>query len=268
MTGVDGTTSPENLDPRDAALGTVGLTREFGGLVAVDEVDLAVEAGSLHAIIGPNGAGKTTLFNLVTGTLPPSAGSVWLHGEEITEHSQEVRPHVGIARSFQDNQLFEDLTVLENVRIVVQTTRSGTFTFDLLGDGRVHHHDRAVEILRRVGLDEQQEKKATNLPHGDQRRLGLAIALATDPSVLLLDEPTSGMGASETRETAELIDALRDELELTVVLVEHDMDIVLTISDRITVLDQGGVIATGSPAEIQRNEAVQDAYLGGMTEEI
>jgi branched-chain amino acid transport system ATP-binding protein len=261
--------SPEPaLDPREAALGTVGLTRRFGGVVALDGVDLAVETGSLHAVIGPNGAGKTTLFNVVTGALPPSEGSVWFGGEEITDRPQEVRPHLGLARSFQSNQLFADLTVLENVRVVVQTARSGTFRFDLLGEGRARHRDRALALLDRVGLDEQRGKLAKNLSHGDQRRLSIAITLATEPSVLLLDEPTSGMGTSETRETAAMIDDLKDELGLTVVLIEHDMDIVLSVSDRITVLDQGRVLATGPPSAIRQNEAVQDAYLGGMTEEL
>ncbi|MFC7203069.1 ABC transporter ATP-binding protein [Haloferax namakaokahaiae] len=252
----------------DLVLWTDGLSKLFGGIVALDDVNLSVERGELHAIIGPNGAGKTTLFNTVTGKLDPSEGSVWFDGEEITDLPQEERPHLGLARSFQSNQLFNDLTVLENIRIVVQTVNSGSFDLDLLGDGQSKFRDRAFEHLERVGLDDQHGVKTTNLSHGDQRRLGIAIALATEPSVLLLDEPTSGMGATETRETANMIDELQAELGLTILLIEHDMDIVLSMSDRITVLNQGEILATGPPDEIRENEAVQNAYLGGMREEL
>jgi len=255
-------------DAADVVLRTEGLTKQFGGVTAVDEVDLAVERGELHAIIGPNGAGKTTLFNTVTGAMAPTAGSVWFRGEEITDLPQEERPHRGLARSFQSNQLFADLTVLENVRLVVQTAESGAFGLDLLGDGRATHREAAVEYLERVGLADKPAAKATTLSHGDQRRLGIAITLATDPSVLLLDEPTSGMGPTETRETADMIADLRRDLDLTVMLIEHDMDIVLSMSDRITVLDQGSVLATDDPEAIRENDAVQSAYLGGMREEL
>jgi branched-chain amino acid transport system ATP-binding protein len=254
------------LDPRDAALGTVGLTRRFGGIVAVDDVDLAIEPGELRAVIGPNGAGKTTLFDTITQVLSPSEGSVWLGGHDITDLRQEQRSHRGLARSFQSNQLFNDLTVLENVRVVTQTAQTGTFRLDLLGDGKRLYTEQALSILERVGLDDIRETVATNLSHGDQRRLGIAMALATEPDVLLLDEPTSGMGPTETRTTADLIESFHSELGITIVLIEHDMDIVLSMSDRITVLNRGSVIATGSPGEIRQNEDVQNAYLGGLEE--
>ncbi|MDZ7702289.1 MAG: ABC transporter ATP-binding protein [Halobacteriales archaeon] len=253
-------------EPEDAALGTVGLTRTFGAVVAVDDVDLAVPAGELRAIIGPNGAGKTTLFNVITSRLPPSAGSVYLEGRDVTGLAEERRPHLGLARSFQSNELFNDLTALENVRIVAQTAESGPFSLDLFRSGRTVAVERAHELLERVDLAAKHDAEASNLSHGDQRRLGLAMALATDPSVLLLDEPTSGMGPGETEETAALIESVQRDLGLTVLLIEHDMDIVLSISDRITVLNQGVVLATGSPEAIQDNEAVQEAYLGGMRE--
>lgn len=256
------------LDPREVALGTKNLTRRFGGITAVDSVDLAVAEGDLHALIGPNGAGKTTLFNVVTNTIPPSEGSVWLDGEDITDLPEEERPHRGLARSFQSNQLFNELNVLENVRIVVQTTEVGTFGFEVFGDGQAQYRDCARRYIERVGLDDDMDTKAKNLSHGDQRRLAVAITLATEPSVLLLDEPTSGMGTTETRETARMIESLHDELDLTVLLIEHDMDIVLSVSDRITVLDQGQILATGTPEEVQKNESVQDAYLGGRREEL
>jgi branched-chain amino acid transport system ATP-binding protein len=255
-------------DPASAALGVEGLTRTFGEVVAVDDVDLAVGDGELRAIIGPNGAGKTTLFNCVMGTLSPSAGSVHLGGEEITPEPESRRPHLGMARSFQSNQLFTDQTVLENVRLVVQTAERGAFSMDLF---RAHHEvgrGKAIGIAGDVGLDGELGTEARNLSHGDQRRLGIAMALATDPDVLLLDEPTSGMSPGATGETADLVEEIRDERGLTIVLIEHDMDVVLSISDRISVLDRGRLIATGPPEDVRENRAVQDAYLGGMREEL
>ncbi|GGM62353.1 branched-chain amino acid transport system ATP-binding protein [Halarchaeum rubridurum] len=258
----------DDADPRSAALGTEGLSKHFGGIVAVDEVDLAVESGELRAIIGPNGAGKTTLFNVVTHALAPTSGSVYLDGEDVTDVPQERRPHLGLARSFQSNELFAELSVLENVRVIAQTAADGTFSFSLLGDGRAVRADEARDILARVGLSEHAETEAKNLSHGDQRRLGIAMAIATEPSVLLLDEPTSGMGPGESRETVELVQSLQDDLGLTVLMIEHDMEIVLSVSDRITVLNRGSVLATGTPDEIQGDDDVQDAYLGGVREEL
>ncbi|WP_311172094.1 ABC transporter ATP-binding protein [Halobellus ordinarius] len=255
-------------DPQSAALGATGLTKRFGGIVAVDDVDLAVPEGELRAIIGPNGAGKTTLFNVLTNALAPTRGSVYLHGEEITDIAQEKRPHRGLARSFQSNQLFNELSVLENVRIVVQTMESGPFSFDLLGEGRTQYVEQALDVLDSVGLTDKRDVEAKNLSHGDQRRLGIAMAISTDPSVLLLDEPTSGLGSSETEQATDLIESVQEDLGLTLLLIEHDMEIVLSISDRITVLDQGQVLATGTADEVQNNDEVQEAYLGGMREEL
>ena len=256
------------LAPEDAALGTRALTRSFGALVAVDAVDLSVPEGELRAIIGPNGAGKTTLFNLITHSIPPTSGTVWLGGRDVTALPEERRPHIGLARSFQSNQLFTELTSLENVRVVAQAARSGPFSLALLGRGKSVAVEEAHALLERIGLDGKAEVEASNLSHGDQRRLGIAMALATDPDVLLLDEPTSGMGPNETRETAALIETVRSEMGLTMLLIEHDMDIVLSIADRITVLNQGAVLATGTPDEIQDDDRVQEAYLGGMKEEL
>lgn len=261
------TIQPET-DPSEAALGAKGLTRTFGGFVAVDRVDLAVREGELRSIIGPNGAGKTTLFNILTNALSPSAGEVYYDGTEITDVPQHERPHMGLVRSFQSNQLFEEQTTLENVRIVAQTIEQGSFSFDLFRRGKRVAEERAYEILDRVGLASLADEEATNLSHGDQRRLSIAMALATDPSVLLLDEPTSGMGPTETEETAAMIKSIQSEFGLTLLLIEHDMSIVLSMSDRITVLNRGEVLATGTPDEIQGNEKVQDAYLGGMRDEL
>ncbi len=258
---------PED-DPSEAALGASGLTRTFGGFVAVDRVDIAVREGELRSIIGPNGAGKTTLFNILTNALSPSAGEVYYDGTEITDVPQHERPHMGLVRSFQSNQLFEEQTTLENVRIVAQTIEQGSFSFDLFRRGQRVAEETAYEILDRVGLAPLAEEEATNLSHGDQRRLSIAMALATDPSVLLLDEPTSGMGPTETEETAAMIESIQSEFDLTLLLIEHDMSIVLSMSDRITVLNRGEVLATGTPDEIQENAQVQDAYLGGMRDEL
>jgi len=254
--------------PADAVLGVDGLTRTFGEVVAVDDVSLGVPAGELRAIIGPNGAGKTTLFNCIMGTLSPTAGDVYLSGTAITDDPEERRPHLGMARSFQSNQLFTDQTVLENIRVVVQTARRGPFSLDLFRSHYDVGRERAIEIAEVVGLTGDLEAEAKNLPHGEQRRLGIAMALATDPEVLLLDEPTSGMSPGATTETAALIEEIQGERGLTVVLIEHDMDVVLSVSDRITVLNRGDVIATGPPDVVQENQAVQDAYLGGMREEL
>jgi branched-chain amino acid transport system ATP-binding protein len=264
----DRATVDPDEDPTAAALGVSGLRRTFGSVVAVDDVSLAVQSGELRAIIGPNGAGKTTLFNCIMGSLTPTAGSVYLDGTNITADPEERRPHLGMARSFQSNQLFNDQTVLENVRLVVQTAGQGSFSMDLFRSHYDVGRDRAVELIDAVGLTADLDTEAKNLPHGDQRRLGIAMALATDPDVLLLDEPTSGMSPSSTKETAALVEEIRDDRGLTVVLIEHDMDVVLSISDRITVLDRGQIIATGSPEEVQEKQIVQDAYLGGMREEL
>jgi branched-chain amino acid transport system ATP-binding protein len=255
-------------DPASSVLGVEGLTRRFGEITAVDAVSLAVREGELRAVIGPNGAGKTTLFNCIMGTLSPTAGTVHLHGEDITGQPEQNRPHLGLARSFQSNQLFTDQTVLENVRLVVQTATRGAFSMDLFRSHYDVGREEAVDIAEAVGLAGELTSEARNLAHGDQRRLGIAMALATDPDVLLLDEPTSGMSPGATAETASLVEEIRDDRGLTIVLIEHDMDVVLSVSDRISVLDRGSVIATGPPESVRENQAVQDAYLGGMREEL
>ena len=252
----------------ETVLRTEGLTRRFGELVAVDDVSISVTEGELRAIIGPNGAGKTTTFNCITGVLTPSEGAVYFRDEMITDLPEERRPHLGLARSFQANQLFADETVLENVRVAVQTERLGTFSLKLLGEGREYCVDRAYELLDLLGIRSVADTEAANLSHGDQRRLGIAMTLATDPDVLLLDEPTSGMSPSATADTADLIEDIQEDLDLTVVLIEHDMDVVLSISDRITVLHRGAELATGTPEQIRQKENVQDAYLGGLREEV
>ncbi len=245
-----------------------GLVRKFGEVVAVDEISLEVPPGQIRSVIGPNGAGKTTLFNLIMGRLAPTAGTVYLGEQELTDQPEEARPHHGIARAFQSNQLFVSEPVIENVRIVAQHAETGAFSLDLLRNGSQVARERAMQIVETVDLYDIRDKTAKNLSHGNQRRLGIAMALGTNPDMLLLDEPTSGMSPAETYETVELIEEIQEQYEVTILLIEHDMDVVLSISDQITVLDQGSIITTGTPEAVQDNEAVQNAYLGGVEEEL
>ena len=263
------TTRSEPTDrSTDEVLRTENLTRRFGEVVAVDDVNLSLDRGEVRSIIGPNGAGKTTLFNTIMGRLSPSEGRIFLDDTEITEKPEEYRPHAGLARSFQSNQLFVEESVFENIRVVAQHAETGSSTFDLLRVGRNVATDRAYEIMESLDLMHIRDDMAKNLSHGDQRRLGIAMALATDPTVLLLDEPTSGMSQGESLETTELIGTIHDQYDLTLIVIEHDMDVVLSLSDRITVLDRGSILTTDTPEEVQNNEDVQDAYLGGVSEEV
>ena len=251
----------------EPVLETENLRKTFGELVAVDDVSLRIEPGELRSIIGPNGAGKTTLFNLIAGVLAPTGGRISFAGDEVTDLPIETRAQRGMGRSFQGNELFFEQTVYENVRVAAQTAELGEFKLDLLSRADEFMESTVTDVLERVHLTSERDTLAKNLSHGDQRRLGIAIALATDPDLLLLDEPTSGMGPEATLETANLIRDLRDEMEFTVVLIEHDMSVVMEISDRISVLHNGSHIAMGKPEEVRENDAVQEAYLGGMKEE-
>lgn len=251
----------------ETILETRGLTKKFGEVVANDDISIEVESGELRSIIGPNGAGKTTFFNQIAGVLNPTEGSVYFKGEDITDLSIEERSQRGIGRAYQSNELFFEQTVFENVRVAAQTADIGDFSFDLFSRAGELKADRAETLLERLELLDERNTEARNLSHGDQRRLGIAIALATEPDLLLLDEPTSGMGPEATDRTASLIENLRNELEIPIVLIEHDMSVVMGISDRITVLYDGGHVATDTPEEIRENEEVQEAYLGGMKEE-
>ncbi|UHQ98756.1 ABC transporter ATP-binding protein (plasmid) [Natrinema zhouii] len=251
----------------DVILETRGLTKKFGEVVANDDISINVEDDELRSIIGPNGAGKTTFFNQIAGVLPATSGTVHFRGEDITNLSIEERSQLGIGRSYQSNEVFFDRTVFENVRVAVQTAEIGEFSFNVFSRARNYQRDRAEEILEQLRLWDERDTTAENLSHGDQRRLGIAVAIATDPDLLLLDEPTSGMGPEATEETAALIENIRNELGIAIILIEHDMSVVMGISDRITVLYNGDHIATGTPEEVRTDEAVQDAYLGGMKEE-
>jgi branched-chain amino acid transport system ATP-binding protein len=248
----------------EAVLETRGLTRRFGELVAVDSLDIEVERGEFRSIIGPNGAGKTTLFNLISGALLPSDGSVVFEGEDVSQLRPHERVHKGIGRSFQITNVFGGLTVRENVRLAAQAVlrdRSPVDNAFRHKDSFDDLNERTDDVLSRIELDERGHEKASTLAYGDRRRLEIGLVLATDPQLVMLDEPTAGMSAEETRNTMELIgDVLGDR---TVLLIEHDIELVMNASDRITVLNRGEELATGPPEAVAENEQVQQAYLGG-----
>ncbi len=248
-------------------LETRHLRKDFAALCAVDDVNIQVRRGTLHSIIGPNGAGKTTLFNLLSGTLRPTAGQVFFKGQDITRLSDTRRSHLGIGRSFQITNIFPNLTVLENVRIAAQSRGHDNFKLWMHYRHYRQYEERAQEILAEVGLLGKELMIAGLLPHGDQRKLEIAILLATQPELLLLDEPTSGISREEVPAIMEVIERIRARGDKTIMLVEHKMDIVMGTSDVITVMHLGQIIAEGTPAEIAGNEAVQNAYLGGLYRE-
>lgn len=240
------------------------LRKEFGALVAVDDVNLQVYENSVHSIIGPNGAGKTTLFNLLSNAFEPTAGKVFFQGRDITHLPTHRIIHLGIGRSFQITNLFPNLSVLENVRLAAQALGKDSFRFLRLATHFKSYEQRAWEVLTQVGLADRALMPARALPHGDQRKLELAIILAPDPKLLLLDEPTAGMAGEQVPEMMKLINQIRLTGNKTIILVEHNMSVVMNISDRITVMHQGRVLAEGTPAEIAANPEVQSAYLGKL----
>ncbi len=242
------------------ALRVEGLSHRFDGVQALTAVTLHIAPGERRAIIGPNGAGKSTLFNLIAGALPVQMGRVWLHGRDITHLPVPARANLAVGRTFQRNNLFAGLTALENARLAVQhRERINRHWFKPVG-GFTAVHTAATAVLEQVGLDEQATIKAGDLAYGQQRALEMALALALQPRLLLLDEPTAGMSPAETADMIRLIQSL--PRDLTLLIVEHDMDVIFTLADQITVLHYGQVIHTGPPAEVQQNEQVQAIYLG------
>ena len=251
----------------EALLQTVRLRKEFGGLVAVDNVDFVVPQGSIVSLIGPNGAGKTTFFNMLTGVYKPTAGRMIFAGEDMTGKPPHAFTQRGIGRTFQNIRLFQNMTALENVLVGMHVRLKGNLFEAIVHTPRVRNEERdarvrARDLLEFCGLRRKDSVIGRNLSYGDQRRLEVARALATEPKLLLLDEPTAGMNPQETLEFTTFVGTLRSERSLTVLLIEHDMRVVMGISDRVTVLDYGERIAEGTPQEIQHNERVIEAYLG------
>jgi branched-chain amino acid transport system ATP-binding protein len=243
-----------------AALEAIGLTRRFGGLLAVSDVSLTVETGTLHAVIGPNGAGKSTLINLLSGELTPTDGRIRLDGVDVAGHPVWRLARAGIGRTFQRTNVMPDMTVLENVRLAVQAAAVRGFRLLYPARRATGLTERARTALRQVSLEAAAKEPAGTLSHGQLRLLEIAIALAAEPRVLLLDEPLAGLGPEESAPLAALLRTLaRDH---AVLLVEHDMDVVFAVADRLTVMVDGRVLAQGRPAEIRESAAVRDAYLG------
>jgi branched-chain amino acid transport system ATP-binding protein len=245
-----------------AALSTRDLTVRFGGHVAVNGVTADFYPGTLTVIVGPNGAGKTTFFNLVSGQLAATSGRVFLHGRDVTRRGAAQRARMGIGRAFQLTNLFPHLSVLENVRLAVQS-RDGT-GLSMLSTWFSHREliDRAEHYLERVALAARRDNLVGTLPHGDQRKLEVAILLALEPGVLMLDEPTAGMSVDEVPVVLDLIRQVKNDTGKTVLLVEHKMDVVRALADRIVVLHNGTLVADGDPAEVMQSKIVQEAYLG------
>jgi branched-chain amino acid transport system ATP-binding protein len=252
------------MDPsndRGAVIETTGLSKSFRGFTAVDGVDLAVAEGDVHALVGPNGAGKTTLFNLLTGFLKPTAGQIKLGGRDITGSSPERIARLGVARSFQITNLFEQLTLQQHVELALMGTTKLGHRFWVSDRVLTKFQDRAGELLDEVGLARQRDVPAGTLAYGQKRALELALALALDPAVLLLDEPTAGMGMEDVERTVELVKRIR--ANRTVVLVEHNMSVVAGLADRVTVLQFGRILTEGTYDEVRNDPRVIEAYLGG-----
>ncbi len=243
-------------------LETKNLTIRFGGHVAVDHVSCAFEPGTLTAIVGPNGAGKTTYFNLISGQLRASEGSVWLGGVDISKHAASARTHAGLGRAFQLTQLFPNLSVLENVRLAVQARRRQGLNLWSVWLDLQDTRERAFELVAKVNLADRADASASSLPHGDQRKLEVAMLMALEPSVYMFDEPTAGMSVNDVPVILDLIRALKREPGKTILLVEHKMDVVRELADRIIVLHNGQLVADGDPAAVIASPVVQSAYLG------
>jgi len=249
-----------------ALLETDDLVKKFGGLLATDHVNLEIQEGELLSLIGPNGAGKSTLINLITRMLEETEGDIRFQGESIVDLEPHEVVQRGIGKSFQTASIFPDLSVEENANIASFGAEHGSFRFNFFRHRNAYPavEERTHQVLEAVELLDQRETTASELPYGDKRRLELGIALASEPSLLLMDEPTAGMSPEETEATVDLVEELQADLDLTIMLVEHDMEVVFRVSDRIAVLNRGSIIAEGTPEEVQGDEAVQEAYLGGV----
>ena len=238
------------------------VTKRFGNLVAVRDVSLSVAPGELRAIIGPNGAGKTTFFNLISGFFGPTSGTIHFDGRDVTALTAQKRVALGMARTFQITEIFPELTVFENVRIATEVASGFRLRPWLSKSEQAEVHKRVEETLKLAALEAKADRLVGELAHGDQRAAEISMALALRPRLLLLDEPTAGMGDQETHDITRLIYRLHRDSNFTIVLIEHDMRVVFNLADRIMVLDQGSVLAEGTPEDIAANETVQAAYLG------
>ena len=252
---------PDNL------LTVESIRKEFGGLLAVSDLDFTIPAESIVSLIGPNGAGKTTFFNMLTGVYKPTSGQIVFDGTDVTGKPPHAITKLGIGRTFQNIRLFPQMTALENVLVGMHSRLKGGILGSIFGTPRVRReeheaHEKGRALLRYSGLGRVDDEIAENLSYGDQRRLELARALATEPKLLLLDEPTAGMNPQETAAFTDFLAKLRTERPISILLIEHDMKVVMGISERVTVLDYGQKIAEGTPTEIQKNERVIEAYLG------
>ena len=245
-------------------LETRDLSRHFGGLKAVEGVNLNIQEGQLHSIIGPNGAGKTTLFNLLSGTLSPTRGAILFRGQDITNLPPHRVAHLGLGRSFQITNIFPNLTVLENARLAAQSLGKDNFRLLTPAGRYLEYEEKAYAALEETGLAAMAQAPALSLPHGDKRKLELALLVAQDLRVWLLDEPAAGLATAQVPEFMALVDRARKSGNKTVVLVEHNMNIVMSLSDRISVMHQGQLLAEGAPREIADNKQVQKAYLGEL----
>jgi len=244
----------------DAVLATLGLSRRFGGLKAVNEVDLELHRGRLHAVVGPNGAGKTTLINLISGDLPASAGAIRFDGRDITGYSADRRSRIGIGRSYQKTNIFPGFTAFENCRLAAQSRTPRALHVFADAGAYLPMVEAAMRALDAAGLAARAHEVALRLSHGEQRQLEIAMVLATSPQVLLLDEPLAGMGAEEAQRMVELLKKLAPEH--AILLVEHDMDAVFAVADVITVMVNGQVLESGAPSQIRESVEVRRAYLG------
>ena len=252
--------------PVDAILETRGLTKEFKGFVAVNQVDLQVQRGHIHALIGPNGAGKTTFFNLLTKFLTPTQGSIIFNGVDITHEKPAQTARRGIVRSFQISAVFPHMTVLENVRAALQRNLGTSYHFWKAEDTLFHLHERAQQLLAEVDLGHFANEMTVNLPYGRKRALELATTLALEPELMLLDEPTQGMGHEDVGRVTELIKKVSSGR--TILMVEHNMNVVSSIADRITVLQRGAIIADGTYDQVSKNPLVMEAYMGTTNTEL
>lgn len=244
-------------------LRTKKLTKKFGSLVAVDQVDVIVEAGTIHSVIGPNGAGKSTLFNLITGLIEPAEGQVYFKDEEITGLAPYKIAQMGIARSFQISNVFSGLTVRENVRVAAQAIEEQRDSMLVMADSLAGVNERTTQTLSDIGLKEHADQQVRDLSHGDRRKLEIGLTVVNNPELLLLDEPSAGMGKGTAVNTIRMIRNVAKKRDITIILIEHDIEIVMGISNTITVLTEGAVIAEGTPEEIRNDPEVRKAYLGG-----